>query len=81
MPNNFLIAYVPIKGHKDPDFRELVYVAQNPTEFIQQVDRALSQPDPERPQRQYAVVKQHSWSARVKEISELLEKHLGVSLT
>lgn len=25
MPNNFLIAYVPIKGHKDPDFRELVY--------------------------------------------------------
>jgi glycosyltransferase involved in cell wall biosynthesis len=63
------------------DFRELVYVAQNPTEFIQQVDLALSQPDPERPQQQYAVVKQHSWSARVKEISELLEKYLEVSLT
>jgi GT2 family glycosyltransferase len=55
----------------DP-YREHIYLADNGTEFIAQLDRAISETAPETIQTRKALAKQHTWANRYRQIDRAL---------
>lgn len=60
------------------DFREFVYVA-NRANFAATVDTAIQDHDPERSRRQTAMMEQHSWTARLQELADVLHANCGIT--
>jgi len=57
-------------------FRELMYVAESPADFLQCVQRALLEADPQFADRRRNCARGHSWEAHVTAKSALIKEHL-----
>ncbi len=62
------------------DFRAFVYVSENREGFAAATDAALRKHGPARAGRQAAMMKKHSWTARVNEIAGILAANCGITL-
>lgn len=60
------------------DFREFVYVSDSEN-FAASADKAINEHDPARAQRQIAMMEKHSWSARIKELADILLINCGIT--
>jgi glycosyltransferase involved in cell wall biosynthesis len=58
------------------NFRDLIYVAENENQFVEQITRALIEKDPEVVLRRRACAGEHSWEAHVAEKLRLVQVHL-----
>jgi glycosyltransferase involved in cell wall biosynthesis len=77
---DYLAAGIPIASLDFPAAREFapyVHLAANPQDFGRTVRAALVDTTPERRQARRAVAAQHTWEARVEQISTLLQPHLA----
>ncbi|HVM69851.1 MAG TPA: glycosyltransferase, partial [Gaiellaceae bacterium] len=55
-------------------FRELLYLAETPEEFVRQTERALAEDDAERAARRRAAAAEHGWERRYDRMDELLRE-------
>jgi glycosyltransferase involved in cell wall biosynthesis len=58
-------------------FRDLIYVADNENQFVEQVDVALKEKDPEIVLLRRACASEHSWEAHVAEKIRLVHMHIS----
>jgi glycosyltransferase involved in cell wall biosynthesis len=58
------------------NFRDLIYVAENENQFVEQITRALKEKDPEVVLRRRVCAAEHSWEAHVAEKLRLVQVHL-----
>jgi glycosyltransferase involved in cell wall biosynthesis len=57
-------------------FRDLIYVANSPAEFLAQVEQALREKHSDIAERRRACARQHSWEAHVAAKANVIQEHL-----
>jgi len=61
------------------EFRQYIHLANSPRDFAQAVRAALDDTSPERSQTRKKVAAQHTWEARVEQLSDLIQAQLDKS--
>ena len=77
---DYLAAGLPIASVDIPaarEFSQYVHLADNPQSFVQAVRSALSDSTSERYQARRNIAAQHTWEARVEQLSCLIETQLA----
>ena len=77
---DYLAAGLPIASTDIPAAREFsrhVHLADGSQNFVQAVRAALADSTPERRQLRRSVARQHSWEARVEQLSDLIQAQLA----
>jgi len=77
---DYLAAGVPVASLDFPAAREFgqhIHLARGPADFAQAVREALSDNSPERFRARRELAAQHSWEARIEQISEVIETLLA----
>jgi len=77
---DYLAAGLPIATMDIPvarEFSQHVHLANNPRDFVQAVQSALADTTPERRQARKRVAAQHTWEARVEQLSDLIQAQLA----
>lgn len=76
--NEYLGAGKPVVAtHFSEDiysFRDVAYIAEGHEEFISLIDRAIAEDSPEKKMARVARAEQNTWTARVRQFWEILEK-------
>ena len=78
---DYLAAGIPIASIEMPPirpFESCVHIARRPQDFAQAVRAALLDTTPERFQMRRQIAGQHTWEARVEQLSEVIETLLAV---
>lgn len=57
-------------------FRSLLRLADYPDDFVQEIEAALAESDPELARRRVAAAREHSWEQRIEEVERSLRAHL-----
>jgi glycosyltransferase involved in cell wall biosynthesis len=76
---DYLAAGLPVVSVDIPathEFSKYIHLADSPQDFSQAVRAALADTAPERHCARRAIVAQHTWEARVEQLSDLIESHL-----
>ena len=63
---------IDIKG-----FSEYIYIAEEEEEFLNKIDQALSEDDPQIQLKRIAIAKSNTWEARVQQFWEIIEPMIG----
>lgn len=58
-------------------YRDLVYLAATPDEFVRQLDAALAEDDPRRRARRIELARQNTWDERIDRFEELILPHVA----
>lgn len=56
-------------------FKEVIYIGRDHAEFVQLIDQAIQENNPDRIQSRTAVANTNTWTARVEKFWEILENH------
>ena len=76
----YMAAGVPAVGRRLPalePFADLVYFADSPAEFVDQLERALSEQSPDRAQARRAVAERNGWPRRLAEVVAIANEISG----
>jgi glycosyltransferase involved in cell wall biosynthesis len=76
---DYLAAGIPVASLAIPavnKFEPYVQIAATPADFVRAVRNALQDTSPERHRARRAVAAQHSWQARVEQLSEIIQTRL-----
>lgn len=83
--NEYLAAGKPVVATNFSEdirtFAQDIYLAQNEEDFVQLIDRAISENNPERVKHRSATAKQNTWTERVKQFWEVVDEHLATVKT
>lgn len=77
---DYLAAGIPVASVDIPavrGFSQYIHLADSPRHFSQAVRSALADTTPERRQARRSIAAQHSWEARLEQLSELIETQLA----
>jgi glycosyltransferase involved in cell wall biosynthesis len=77
---DYLAAGIPVVSVDIPaarEFSQYIHLADSPRHFSQAVRSALADTTPERRQARRNIASQHSWEARVEQLSKLIETQLA----
>jgi len=55
-------------------FADHIYLAENDADFIQKIEEALNENDPALVQRRIEIANTNTWTARIKQLWEVVEK-------
>lgn len=58
-------------------FRDVIYLADSHSEFIQKIDHAIKENSEELEQKRFKVAQSNTWEARVEQFWELVQNHLA----
>lgn len=59
-------------------FADDIYIAKDETDFVSLIDRAIAEDGPDRVAQRSATANRNTWTERVREFWEIVEKHLPV---
>jgi hypothetical protein len=77
---DYLAAGIPVASVNIPavrEFKHCIQLANSPQDFPRAVQAALVDTDPERRQARREIAQQHTWTARVKQLSEVIQTRLS----
>lgn len=57
-------------------FSDVIYLAENDEEFVALIDKAIGENSPERIEQRSNVAEQNTWTARVEQFWNIVEKHI-----
>ena len=57
-------------------FKDVIYLADNEAEFMQQINKAIAENSDEKVAERRQVAESNTWTARVKQVWEIVDKHL-----
>ena len=78
--NEYLAAGKPVVATNFSEdirsFADVVYIAEDEVNFVRAIDRAIAENSPELIEQRVLTAKQNTWTERVKEFWEIVDKHL-----